>query len=555
MKKIVVLTLIALLSFFSVEAQQVAQLLQSADKAYEQGNYNEAILNYIAVLGHDPANKHAILRLGDCSLILGDTAEAINYYSQAINLFPQDLEAYKKLGNFYIYAGKEKQALDVFRKAYLANSSDPKAMALLAVGYLVYGKQDSAQTLINKLEQQDNVDPEVYLILSEGYESLERYDQAINYITKAISLDPINDEYYYKRANVEAQASSFDEALGDIDKAINLNPNNRDYYLTKMSILFLQKDYRGAEKYGKQVFDKIQDSNFYYLAIYAMWINNEAKDTIFNYLDKALNRTDAASLWYLKGLIYNDIQDYALAADAFKQALDKQPWNINYTREYIVNTLVANSPTLDQKRHFKSLNANNLKLIRKNLKSKKSKYNYTKVQERISSNPLGVGLEEYLYLYLGPVFDKKYNPLDREINYSILDSLLTYEKYGELFSKAYDMLNYDPGNIAIYNILTIAYYNKGNLEKFRENYTKYIGLSMAMMATGSGENKKQAIISASPIDEVIELSFIGYDQLINHDHISDKKHEYNIYQIAHNGIVQTYYFLTDLYWDKISNND
>ncbi len=550
MKKFTVLLALAVILVPGLMAQQVKQILKKADQAYAKGNYNQAILNYINVLGQDPKNKQAIIRLGDCSLIVGDTAEAINYYTQAINLYPHDLEAYQKLGNFYVYAGKEKQALEVFRKAYQANNNNPKAMALMAVGYLIYAEPDSAQVLINKLLQLPNKDPEVYIILAQGYEQLEKYDKAIAFTSKAINLDLDNDEYFFKRAKLEAQAKYFEKALSDINKAIKLNPGNNEYYLTKMSIYYLQKDYKNAESYGKQVFNKVQDSNFYYLTVYAMWLNNEPRDSILKYLDKALKKTNAANLWYVKGLIYSNSHDYTLAADAFRHALDKQPWNIDYNREYIANTLIANSSSLDQNMNFKSFTANNLKTIRKNLRNKRSRYYFPNVRDKVASNPLGAGLEDYLHLYLGPAFNKRYNPLDREANYTILDSLLTAEKYDQVFSRAYDMINKDPGNTAIYNILTVAYYNKGNLEKFRQNYTKYLGLAMAIMATGSGEDKKQAMISASQIDEIIELTFLGYDQLLNHDHISDNKHEFNIYQIAHNGSVKTYYFLTDLYWSK-----
>ncbi len=552
MKKIILFIAVGLIISQPINAQDIKDLLNKAETAYKQGNYNQAILNYIAVLGQDPRNKQAIIGLGDCSLITGDTAEAINYYSQAINLYPDDLEAYQKLGNFYINAGKEKQALKIFRNALNHNRLNPKATALMAVGYLVYGEQDSAQALINKLEQTKDLDPDVYLILAQGYEKLERYDQAIDLLTKAINLDPINDEYFFKRAHLEAQAKKYTRAMDDINKAINLNPNNIEYYLAKMSIYYLEKDYAGAETFGKQIFDQRQDSVIYYLTVYAMWLNNKPQDSIFLYLDKALKRTDAASLWYVKGLIYSNSHSYAQAAEAFAHALKKQPWNIDYNREYIVYKLMDNSKTLDENAHFKSLNASTLKQIRKNLKNKHSKYYFPKVRDHIASDPLSAGLEEYLYLYLGTAFDKKYNPLDREIDYTVLDSLLNKEDYNNLFSRAYDILNHDPGNIGVYNILTIAYYNRGNLEKFRQNYTKYLGLAMAIMATGNGTNKKQAMISASQIDEIIELSFIGYDQLINHDHLSDKKHDYNIYQIARNGSIETYYFLTDLYWDKMS---
>ena len=534
-----------------MHAQQVSELLDKAQKAYTSGNYNQAILDYISVLGKDPQNKQAIIGLGDCSLLVGDTSEAVNYYSQAIKLYPKDLEAYQKLGNFYILAGKEKKALDIFRNAYINNKKAPQAMALLAVGYLVYGEQDSANNLIEKIDQLQHTDPQVYITIAQGYEKLERYDRAIYYLTKAIKLDPINDEYLSKRAKLEMQAKQYAKALNDIDKAISLNPHVNKYYLTKMSIYFMQKDFKKAQDFGKQNFDTVRDSNLYYLTIYSMWINNSPQDSIFTLLNKAIKRTDASNLWYLKGLIYGNMKNYALAADAFSHALDKQPWNIDYNREYITNTLIANSHSLDKDLHFKSFNAKSIRQIRKSIRSKHSKYYFPTVRDKIAANPINASLEEYLHLYLAPAFNRKYNPEIRKTNYTILDSLLTKEKYNELFSRAYNMINKDPGNMAVYNILTVAYYNKGNLHKFRENYTKYIGMAMAIMATGTGESKKQAMISASPIDEIIELSFLGYDQLVNHDHIADKRHEYNIYQIASNGSIKTYYFLTDLYWKKL----
>ncbi len=551
MKKIILLLLFISGLGLIAQAQDEAQTINKARKEYEKGNYQQAFLDYIAVLGKNPRSKEAIMGLGETLLSMGDTTEAVNYYNHAISLFPQDFQVYKKLGVFFINAGKEKKALQIFKQAYKQLPDNPKAMAWLGVAYLIYGNADSANYFFDKAIAHDPNSIDIYTTIAQGYFALENYDKAIEYMDKAIAKDPLNDSLFFQKSQIETEAQKYGQALADINQAIKLNPDSRDYYLQKLNIYFSAQNYPQAAKFAKSIFGTTRDSALLYMEVYALWLNQEPTDTVMTYLDKALDKTPSASLWYFKGMVLNTQKKYKEAAQAFKKAMDKQPWKINYTREYIGNTLIANSKDLDNNLYFKNFNQSSLKQIKKLLRSKRSKYYYPRIVEKISSNPLQAGLEDYLFLYLGKAFDHDYSPVDRELDYNILDSLLIKGKYNQVITKAAEAIKRDPGNMAVYYILTMTYYHLGQLEEFRNNYARYMGLAMAALATGQGDNKKDAIISASPMDEIMALNFLSYDQLVNRDQVEDKKHAYNIYQIAQNGKIKTYYFNIDLYWKKL----
>ena len=547
MKKTILFFLVIVLDVLCVWAQDISELLSQAQDFYEQGNYQAAILKYTAVISKDPNNKQAIMELGDSFLAMGDTSEAVSFFKKAIDLYPNDLEGYRRLAYFYFYSNKFQESFDVLRKAYLKNQENPKAKALYAVGYLIYGKEDSTKILVDQLLK-DKIDPQAFLILAEGYASLEKYEKSIDFINKAIEIDSLNDLFFYLRSEYNLQLDKLDQALFDINKAIDLNPRKIDYYLALLSIYYSKQDFFQASKKGKELFYQVRDSNFYILVITAMWYNNEPIDTIIKYLDEAIARIPAGSLWYLKGYILKENAKYDDAVIYFKKALDKDPWDVDYTKEYILARLIANSKGLNEDLYFKNYNSFNLKKLKNGVKRKKSKYNYFILLDKLSQDPLSLDLEEYLHLYVGVAIQKDYNPKQREKSYYYLDSLLEKKKYNDLIVYSYKLLNNDPSNIAVYYFLSVVFYGLGNLEEFRENYAKYLGFVMAIRGTGDGQTRNTALLSACSIDEIKVLYFLGYDQIFS-ERVEEqyKGHFLKKYFIARDGQMFIYYFLTDLY--------
>ena len=86
-----ILSLILTLGFAAVYAQNT-ELFEQATSAYNEGEYQEAIENYMEIIGNGEHSSALYYNLGNCYYKLNQIAPSIYYYEKALLLSPGDKE-------------------------------------------------------------------------------------------------------------------------------------------------------------------------------------------------------------------------------------------------------------------------------------------------------------------------------------------------------------------------------------------------------------------------------------------------------------------------------
>ena len=539
------LLFIFLLFFFKFSFSQYDTIMVKAREYLENQQFDLASQYFSKVLQLDPVNVHALVGLGKCYLEAGDTTTAKQYFQEAINVDSTQFEGYQALAQYYLQKGEYRKALKIFELAKKYLTYDSRVYAWLGVVYMLLHNDAVAHRYFN-MALADIQSTSVFNIISNGYAQVEKYDTAIAYLDYAMRYFPDNDTLYFYRSQQEVKAGYIDRAVSDMDTAIALNPGDLRYKLEKMSILLYAGRFKQAVKYGKSEMNSVKDSNFYYLFGYAMMQESKDLDSVLSIINQGIEYTGAASLYYLAGTVYNLKREYDSAYENFKVAAEKDPWEIKYYREMVIAKLLANTPDLDKYLYFKDFKADNLTEFKKLVKNKKSKYYYTNVLNKFLEDPLSLGLDEYLMLYIGQSTLKSFSPLRRKEEYMKSQALMKNDMQDGII-KAENYLTGDLANIGLYYLLAKGYFYLADLDGFRRNYVPYLGFILALRSTGSGKDEKNSIISASGMDELMLLQFFTYDQLIGVVTKKSKEHTYKIYKVAKDGQLTNYYFNVDLY--------
>jgi len=182
-------------------------------------------------------------------------------------------------------------------------------------------------------------------------------------------IKDINDPgLYLKRARLHKQYGDLDAAINDIDRAIKIDSIFPEFYLLKAELL----KYQGKYQESKNVLDKCMyvDNNNVPARIQLGWMALITQDynQALDYADAAL-KLDlySAEAYYLKGMVFQEKKDTALAKSSFKTALEQEN---DYYEAYIqLGLLYYNEPNDLAKGYFKNA-------LRVKPKSLEALYNY-----------------------------------------------------------------------------------------------------------------------------------------------------------------------------------
>lgn len=100
---------------------------RKANKAYESGNYEEAITLYKKAIQEEPENAKLYFNLGNALAKNGAVDEAIRYfeqYKQMTDLPEEQAKADYNIGNIYANTKKWDQAVNSYKKAMRQQSKD-----------------------------------------------------------------------------------------------------------------------------------------------------------------------------------------------------------------------------------------------------------------------------------------------------------------------------------------------------------------------------------------------------------------------------------------------
>ncbi len=173
--------------------------LRRADKYFDSGQYDQAIIEYKKVLMNNQKDAQAWSRLGIIYYDQGRLGEAAQILTQARQLATNNLEVHLKLGTIYLGAGNLKEAREEAGFVLDRNPKDAQAPILLAEAVATNQIAETSQRL-QKLSQAGQTAP---LEVALGALSFRQGDlQAAEVFFKnAAKLDPKSSDAYSALGN------------------------------------------------------------------------------------------------------------------------------------------------------------------------------------------------------------------------------------------------------------------------------------------------------------------------------------------------------------------
>jgi DNA-binding helix-hairpin-helix protein with protein kinase domain len=225
-----------------------ADYYQRGDSAYQQQDYQQAVINFTQALKINPQSAKGYVNLGNALYNLNNYEGALANYNKALNLNSQEVKAYINRGNaYYMMADysndpqkQYKQAIADFNTAINIDENDAEA----------YIRRGIVRFEINKYISN----------------SFQEYQKSIADFTKAIKLNASKVDAYFQRGLVRYQVAQYSnnymaeykQAIADFTEALKINPRLAKIYL-KRGMAYYELAQYGAGTSDKNHFQAISD--------------------------------------------------------------------------------------------------------------------------------------------------------------------------------------------------------------------------------------------------------------------------------------------------------
>ncbi len=234
----------ALLSI-SASAQTAKKFYAGGIKFQEQGNFKEAISNYVKALEMDPNYEKAYVARAECYEKLNEKIKAAEDYKRATAFSPKDEKLFYNAGRLYYAEGKYEEANTLLKTAIsfdrnFLEAIDIEVHTLLKLKKFKEALTFSEQALESKQTALTLYDNALVLDSMMVYEAAEKqYKQAKYFDSKMIRA-------YVGLSNVQVKLNKADEAMKTCNIALEKNPNNNDVYFARSLVFAKQNDFQSA---------------------------------------------------------------------------------------------------------------------------------------------------------------------------------------------------------------------------------------------------------------------------------------------------------------------
>ena len=220
------LILLSCASAPTLEDIKKAQNLNTLGYSYlNDGQLNEAYIEFQKALALNPGNKETLNYLGYISTRFKKYDEAISYYKRAISIDPNYAEGVNNLGVTYAEMENWDEAIKYFKAASGNPVYSSPAQAYSNMGYAYYRKGDfvNAENSLRDALLRNPVLPRAMYILGLVYLETNNEKAAIEEFKKAIGIQPdYSDAHWelaktYLRTGQKARALKHFEVVAEKD--------------------------------------------------------------------------------------------------------------------------------------------------------------------------------------------------------------------------------------------------------------------------------------------------------------------------------------------------
>ncbi len=212
-----------------LDVELISSHLKLGNLEARAGKYLEAVGRYDHVLAARPNNVEALLKRGTALLNLGKTQEARDALNRVVGLDPSQATAYVRLAEASEIEGDLARALEILEAA-TEQSSDSRGVALIQRGlaefFVRHQQLDRAITALLEGLQQDRTLTSSRFRLADLLAHMGRYSEAIEQYQQVIADQPSNPAAHLRRAAAMVMSQDPAGAIATLEVAAELLPDN-----------------------------------------------------------------------------------------------------------------------------------------------------------------------------------------------------------------------------------------------------------------------------------------------------------------------------------------
>ncbi|WPO35934.1 DUF4919 domain-containing protein [Flammeovirgaceae bacterium SG7u.111] len=388
------------------------------------------------------------------------------------------------------------------------------ALFLKAKG--LYDKNNYREALyhLKKYISIDNSNAEAYKMRGNCYLEFNQLDSAENDYYTALQLDSTLTEVNYNLGLLYESRSQIDSAMIFYYRFMETNPKDADVYL-KLGTIYDERMIQDSSRIlFEQAYslDSLNPEPHYYLC-WNYYLSDEW-DTALKWT-KSGKELDAnnTGFYLVAGLCHYTQMNFKKSVEEFEKALtiDEQPsiYVLKARSEVFMDTdtsLIRQGE--DYSFQFVHVNSKLTETLDTWVKDSTHQYSFDSLWGQFVDPVDGFGIDKYFMFYYGTSTLDGYSPYS--LNENPLPTLLKEGKYKEAAEAGERIALRNPSDFKNFGLLSVAYLNLGDTEKFYDNVLKYEGFVNGILATGSGESYGDAQIVIKPSDEYEVISYLGH---------------------------------------------
>lgn len=235
-------------------ATPAEQALERGNRAFQRGDYSEAIRHYTAALAENANSFDAYFNRGLAHSRRFDYAAAIKDFTRALEIDAEANEARLARGHAYLDHGNPQLALADFedairRQALNYEAIEGRGWALHALGRYEAALADFEKAVAVAPKFAEGHNALAWLLATCPDDRLRNGKRAIEHASKALALaTPADPRHYDTLAAAHAELGDFAKAVAYAEKALagtDLSPKERGAFEARLALYRGGKPYRG----------------------------------------------------------------------------------------------------------------------------------------------------------------------------------------------------------------------------------------------------------------------------------------------------------------------
>ncbi len=207
----------------SVAETTVEEHFQKGNEYIQAGQFDQAVVEFEAVLKAEPERISALTNLGVAYYNVGRLDDAIAQYQKALEVGPDDADIRSNMAAAYVQKNDLTNAQAEYQKALQIKPELAQAHFGLAVVYLQQGQNDQALAELEQFQKYDDgsdklATAQANIYLGAIYLEKGEYETALVEYQKALQVDPTLPAAHFGVGLIYAQLGQKEQAIKALDQ-------------------------------------------------------------------------------------------------------------------------------------------------------------------------------------------------------------------------------------------------------------------------------------------------------------------------------------------------